>query len=399
MTTTLRCGAAAVDITPREYVPGIPLAGFGFNRKATAVLDPLEAVAVYLTDGRTAVTLLAMDLIGFLYPYVDRLRARLAGVGGVVLPCSTHDHAAPDTIGLWGRSLFGLFPVASGVVRGYMGRLVDLLEQAVREAAREPVPVRVRVARFDVPPEWCRNDRKGGGKDDFGYVVQFRAEDGKPVATLVNFAAHPETLWEHNTLVSADYPGALRARLRERGGGIVAFFSGALGGMVTPNVPLSANSEERQAFVLRLGHGLADLAAGAIESAPDQEGVALEVRTRPLELRLQNWRFRVARMLQILDREYVLDRVRSEMNLVRIGEDITILTAPGECTPEVGRELVAVLPGKYRLLFCLGCDEIGYVLTTEQFSNREYHYEQSMSLGPWTAPALTRAARDLAANP
>ncbi len=399
MARTLRCGVAIADITPRAHVPGIPLAGFGFNRRATAVLDPLEAVAVHLTDGEASVTLLAMDLIGFLYPYVDRLRARLRGAGGLVLPCSTHDHAAPDTIGLWGRSLFGVLPLTSGVVRDYMEALVDALERVVREAARDPVPVTVRAARFEVPPDWFRNDRQGGGKDDFGHVVQFQAEDGRPVATLVNFAAHPETLWEHNTLLSADYPGAVRRRLRERVGGVAAFFSGALGGMVTANVPLALDLPGRQAAVTRLGTGLADLASEAVSRAPAVPVSGLWARSLPLELRLDNRRFRLARTLGVLDREFVLDRVRTEMTLVRLGDDVTLLTAPGECTPEVGRELVAAIPGRHRLLLCLGCDEIGYVLTPEQFTNKEYHYEQSMSLGPATGPALVQAARDLAALP
>lgn len=399
MDSLLRCGAAIVDITPRAHVPGIPLAGFAFNRRATAILDPLQAVALHLTDGVTAVTLVAMDLIGLLYPYTDRLRARLRGVGGLILPCSTHDHAAPDTIGLWGRSLFGVFPATSGVVPEYMEMLVESLVHVVREATRDPVPVTVRAARYEVPSDWFRNDRKGGVKDDFGYALQFVGPTGSPVATLVHFAAHPETLWEHNTLVSADYPGALRERLRTTIGGEAAFFSGALGGMITANVPLSLDIEGRKTAVKRLGTGLADLAAHALRDAPVVAGTPLRAQTLPLELPLSNWRFRLARRLGILDREFVLNQVRTEMSLVRVGDEVTLLTAPGECTPEVGREIVAQLPGRFRLLLCLGCDEIGYVLTPEQFANKEYHYEQTMSLGPATGPALIQAARDLVAMP
>lgn len=395
MEKVLRCGAVAVDITPMGFVPGIRLAGFGFDRRATKVLDSLEAVAIHLSDGEAAVTFIAMDLIGYMYPYVDRLRARLRGRGGHVLPCATHNHAGPDTIGLWGRSLAGRFPLTSGVVPEYMESLQASLVRAVIAACEKAEPVVVRAARFEVPPHWFRNDRKGGGKDDFGYVLQFVREDKTAVATIVNFAAHPETLWEHNTFVSSDYPGAVRARIRERFGGIAAFFSGALGGMVTPNVPLEMDVEGRIVEAKRLGTGLADLASDAIDKAGVFGGVPLSVRCLPIELRLSNWRFRLARMLGIMDRELVLGRVRSEMNLVRIGEEVSVLTAPGECTPEVGHALASVVPGKFRLLFCLGCDEIGYVLTPEQFSNREYRYEQSMSLGPSTGPDLLQAAREL----
>ena len=59
---------------------------------------------------------------------------------------------------------------------------------------------------------------------------------GRRIATVVNFAAHPETLWEFNTLLSPDYVGPLRARLESEVGGETVYLSGPLGAMLTPNV-------------------------------------------------------------------------------------------------------------------------------------------------------------------
>jgi hypothetical protein len=395
MPSGLLCGVATADITPRAFVPGIRLAGFEPDRRARAVLERLEAGAVHLSDGRNHATLVTLDLIGFLHPHLERVRDLLAGRHpdpGRVLVASTHTHAGPDTIGLWGRALFGTIPIASGVDDRYMAFLLDRVAQVAADAAASLVPVSVRGTRFDVPASLTRNDRMGGGKDDHGEVLCFDREDGSPLALIVNFACHPETLWEGNPLVSPDYPGALRRRLRALSdGGTPLFFSGALGGMVTPDIPVESDLEYRKEAVERIGVTLADCAWAALEGVRPLDTTPLSVTRIPLALPVRNWRHRLSRHLGILDREFLFGSIRTEMNLVRFGADASLLTAPGECTPEVGRELQVRMTGRHRLLFCLGCDEIGYILTPGQYEDPEYRYERSMSLGPDTATLLYEA--------
>jgi len=79
---------------------------------------------------------------------------------------------------------------------------------------------------------------------------------------------------------------------------------------------------------------------------------------------------------------------------VRLGS-VTIATFPGEALPEVGLAIKAALPGEHRLLCCLGCDEIGYVLEPGMFERKHYAYEQTMSMGRGTAPLLMQALADL----
>ncbi|NOZ00766.1 MAG: hypothetical protein GXP54_02620 [Deltaproteobacteria bacterium] len=399
MTGKLRCGAAAVDITPYGLVPGIRLAGFENNRKSKEVMDPIEATAIHLSDGEHHLVLVSTDLIGFPYPWQERLRERLAGSAPEpenILVASTHNHAGPDTIGLWGNAFLGLIPISSGVEAAFMDQLMEGLEKVVLEAIDSSVPGTARIARFDVPGDWTRNDRKGGSKDDFGYAMALDGLDGTRVATLVNFAAHPETLWEGNTCLSADYPGVVRRRLRELVQGVPMFFSGALGGMVTPNVHEKAKFEQRKEYVSQFGADLAEAAEGVLAEADGIADTRLELRKLRMELPVKNWRFRLAARIGVIDRDFSNGSVRTEMNLVGLGDSVSILTAPGEVTPEMGRRIIEHMPGEHRLLFCLGCDELGYVLTPEQFKDREYRYEKSMSLGPGTGPALLEAADKLA---
>src|SRR5262249_60634849 len=65
------------------------------------------------------------------------------------------------------------------------------------------------------------------------HVIQFIGEDGKPFATLVNYAIHPEVIGSGQGICSPDLIGPLYDRISERGGGTGIFMNSAQGGMVT----------------------------------------------------------------------------------------------------------------------------------------------------------------------
>ena len=59
--TALKAGFARAEITPPL---GVPIAGYFVPRRATGVLDPLEASCLALSDGASTALLLALDLLG-----------------------------------------------------------------------------------------------------------------------------------------------------------------------------------------------------------------------------------------------------------------------------------------------------------------------------------------------
>src|SRR5262245_49885454 len=115
----LRVGFAEVDVTPELGKQPVFLAGFGQNRKATKVHDPITARAVFLADpdGKTKVAMVSVDVVGLFLPTVERIRERLPGFT-YVLVSATHNHEGPDTLGLWGPS-----PLQSGVDPDYLKRV------------------------------------------------------------------------------------------------------------------------------------------------------------------------------------------------------------------------------------------------------------------------------------
>src|SRR5262249_6232665 len=92
----LHAGFAETDITPKLGAKPVYMAGFGQNRKATKVHDPLMARAVVLKHGTQKVAMVSVDLVGFFYPNVVSVRKQLPGFT-YVLVSSTHNHEGPDT--------------------------------------------------------------------------------------------------------------------------------------------------------------------------------------------------------------------------------------------------------------------------------------------------------------
>ena len=265
---TLLAGAAARDITPAEDA-GLYLAGFGANRTALGVLDPLEVGALYLRSGDTEVTLVTVDCIGLNLPTVQRIRDGIEGMANdAIIVAATHTHSAPDTIGMWGPTFLGLVPKASGVDPAWVDHLVDQATDAIIAAREDARPATLKAATVAIDRDWTRNDRKGGGRYDEAVTVALDDDKGERIATLLNFASHPEALWTDNRLVSAEHPGYFRARMRSLTSGVPLYFSGPLGGMLTPNVSEDSDQATRQAYVKDLGHHLAEVVHAALEGAP-----------------------------------------------------------------------------------------------------------------------------------
>src|SRR4051794_19302870 len=74
----LEAGFSETEITPAiKADKPVYMAGFGHNRKATAVHDPLRAMAVVLAYGEKKIALVSVDLVGFFLPNVQRVRKEL----------------------------------------------------------------------------------------------------------------------------------------------------------------------------------------------------------------------------------------------------------------------------------------------------------------------------------
>jgi hypothetical protein len=439
-TDGLQAGFAETDITPNVKVKTVFMAGFGHNRKATGVHDPLKARAVVFKHGEEKIALVSLDLVGFFHPRIQSVRQRLPGFR-YVLVSSTHNHEGPDTLGLWGPSAF-----KSGVDAGYLAEVEKQIAAAVKAADADCKAVRARIGSAHAP-ELLHDGREPYIKHDELVALEFRDKDDKPAGLVVEWNCHPETLSDKNTLLSADFVGATVKALREKHRCPVVYLTGTVGGLMTSlNVEIkSADGKALEDGTVekteRYGELLAEVADRALQAAQPVKLTPFQVRRRVIYLPLENKLFLLARQLGVVQREAFLWRghlyeaelvkeikgdqplcLRTEVAWLRLGE-LDIAAIPGEIYPELVLDKVEDSPdpgmdfpyeaiepaiyrqlrGPHRMLIGLAGDEIGYIIPKRQwdekapfcYRRKKAQYGEINSLGPNTAPLLCRAFQEL----
>ncbi len=384
-------GYAQRVITPTLERP-VFLAGFGRNRRAETVHDDLYARALALSDGHTRLVLVALDLIGLFRHHclevTERVNAHVPETQVII--ASTHTHHGPDTMGLWGPNTF-----TSGVDALYIRALKDNIVAAARAALEALEPAVLRSAATHVPGV-VKNARDPDIVDDELTCLQFCApEDGTIRTTMLIFPCHPETLWDQNPHITSDYAGALRDQIEAATGAPCIFFSGALGGMMTPDVEEHTFAEAEQ-----IGKTLAEAAQQVLTEAEPAPVTHLSHARETYTVPLRNPLFKLSRLLGVLPRKVVPWRnVTTEANLVTVGP-VRLVTGPGEVLPQLGlavktelKQAGAAVAG----VIGLANDELGYILPAEDFIyprnpfNPGEHYEETMSVGKQAGPHLTHA--------
>lgn len=392
-------GYAQTIITPSMERP-VYLAGFAQNRQATSIHDDLYVRALALRTRQQTIVLCALDLIGFFRPDVQDVIQQVCGhftelTRPEILIASLHPHDGPDTMGLWGPD-----DRTSGVDPLYLAELKDKIVATILTALAAAIkesPVMKSVCLR--VPGLAKNARDPGILDDELTALQFLDIDGQPLVSLFDFACHPEVLWEHNTQVSADYVGYLRQEVEEATGAPCIFFSGALGGMMTPDV-----KEHSFAEAETIGRTLARTGLEALRTVSGFPVQEIDVQKKAIKVKLTNilYKFAFHRKLlpDVRDRQ---GRINSEVSLVRIGP-AWFAAIPGELLPILGlalkarmREAGAHVPG----VICLANDELGYILPAEDFRfplnpfKPGKHYEETNSISKQMGSVVMEVVQSL----
>lgn len=399
----LRAGIHVVDITPYDRRAWI--AGFGQGRKSEGVLDPVTARILFLDDGDQAVLLIVMDVVGMLNSEVNLIRARITDQHPrLIQVIATHNHEAPDTMGYWGPGL--LLPVANGIDRDWLNKVMQDLALGANEAIAEAQPVRLALGHTVVEEQWSSNiwfPHPTGPIDRRMEVMRLETLEGKPLATIANWGCHAETLLDNKQL-SADFPGRFYRAVERRGGGTGFFLNGALGGMISPTISRfderkkSKELEKRVAWMDAFGDRLAELAIAAVENAPREEKPSLALATGEVTIPVRNGMIIMMTKAGIFSskgRRVEGRRFISEIAWLRIGRAQMALV-PGEPFPKLGMMLKAAMPyAEAPIVVGLANDELGYLPMPDQWEDPTYRYETSVCLGKYTAQIIYDGMIDL----
>jgi hypothetical protein len=241
------------DITPRDRP--VRLAGYPLRTAPCAdVLDPIEMGAVLFESSDRRILLLSFDLLQVGSELQDlvvsKLEKRGFGRNEIVLQ-ATHTHGAPATDK-------ACAPLGIPDER-YVAELGDAVDDLVRQV-QEQKPVEVAFEIYQGELRHAINRRRywpfptigrmhgfnltsvafspnpKGPKNELATVLLVRdVHTDRPVALLWHYTCHP-TAAIPTDAISADFPGRVRERLRQRYGPIPCVFLTGFCGNIRPHI-------------------------------------------------------------------------------------------------------------------------------------------------------------------
>jgi len=399
------------------------LAGFGNNRQATGYNDRLWARAMEV-DGRGGrVAIVALDLVGYFNQEVQTIRALVDPASEIdyMVVHSTHQHEGPDTIGIWGPD-----ELTNGTDVAYLDYVNLSVADCVDEAAANLAPARLKFATTDSAGLSLGLDIEDDGlgvsdgkvlvDDDLlapatgGRIVDSRLSimqatsfrrPFEVLATLVNFASHPESLGSNNTLVTSDFPHYAREAIEGSEGGTAIWVSGDLGVLQGPldiDVldPITEQPAVRRTFRWAQVHG-EQLAARVVSAIPPHPGKPTAridfANTQSVAVRLDNPYFRFFIAIGVLPTglftngspdgsigfpypppfdvipQALGEDIHTEVGAFRINE-ASFAVVPSELDPQIGETYrTRMLGAAHTFIIGLGNDELGYQLPSQKWDD------------------------------
>jgi len=376
----LRVGAAVRVITPDPLLP--VSGGVGTPKKTIEKKGDLFARAIVLEKGAVRVAIVSVDNLGWTAALGDKSRGLIKGVSAEnILIGSTHTHSAPDAYGFPdenGKSLADL---------AYLDNCVKKIADAVNEAVKNLTPATLKIAVGEAKGKIAYNYYAEQLYDPRCGVIQAIGKtNGKVIATLVNYAIHPEVIGSGRGILSPDLCGPLYDRIESRAGGVAIFMNGAQGGMVTADNRLDAGKEAGTwEECIRIGNLLADEALRIVEKAEPVDSPTLVCSSRNIRFPVDSEMMRYILNNSPIKMTSVKDNVvTTRLNFLQIG-NAKVLTIPGEALPNIGFYIKRKMNTDQAFLFGLTNDAFGYILTKVDFNSfKRYEYVSRTSLGEMT---------------
>lgn len=391
---TVKAGAAVRVVTPHPLLA--VSGGTGVPQPAHIQQGDLFVRALVLESNGTRVAFVSIDNLGWPAVLGDRARSLISGIPPAnILIGATHTHSAPDAYG---------FPDENGVNYadlGYLDFCVQQMADAVNEAVGKLEPADLKIAVGEAHGRIAFNYYAEELYDPRCGVIQAISKSGAVIATLVNFAVHPEVIGSKRGVLSPDLCGPFYERIEERVGGVALFMNGAQGGMVTAD-NREAKSEgfpDMWDECVRIGTLLADEALRLVQDGqtlgdPELKCISKQINF-PVESPLMQY---ILAHSPLSFPSAVPNQVTTRINAVKVGP-ATILTIPGEALPNIGYYLKRKMKSDYPFLFGLTNDAFGYMLTEVDFDSFErYAYISRTSLGEMTGEIYIDEALDLVAK-
>ena len=417
--------------------------GLDQGRAADGILAGGPRVTAFaLTDGKHPFAMATIEVQGWFvankdapYGLVDMRKEVARRTGGAiradqVMIQSDHTHGGADPMGIWGN-----------VPLSFRKFMYDQTVAAILDAWQHKQPANLYYGWApgrDLQSNQFDYDESNKTMDSDVRVLQARGSDDKPIATLLDFSAHPTVLGSHNRHITGDWPQIANDMMRRRFGGKAMTIVGTLG-RTQPNrgsCPTSTKGDddpaEAECKLDEYAGRVVDRASDALQNAtllsgdpkvsaktyliqdPADNGVVyvgLGVAGDPLGVKLD----------RALTPPWLQGNVLGTITgSVRIG-NVLLSAVPGEIYPQIALKVADSVTGPVRshgfMTAGLANDQLGYIIypyraypepilatfvsrgdqlpEPDPIGNDNYAFNVSKTLGARVTCSLLRGAGDV----
>lgn len=405
----LSVGVARVDLTPPLSMKAT-LGGYGarMSKPAEGVHDRVWLKCVVLNDGIHRIAIVTADSLCFPPPIrqavMKKLEANEVNLDEVlILP--SHSHNSFDLFALQPKNIYripqiGVFQQAS------FDHVVARLVEVITKANSDFKPAKVGTGRIELAG-WNRNRRGNSIADPDFTLTRIDGVDGKPLAAMVFWSAHPTFLSPKEMLFSGDWPGSLQRTLESLiGQGVTVMFANGAQGDQSPT-PRHYSGESNWEKAEDYGRDVAIQGYGLWQKIVPTEAARLDCKRAMFAL---PQRKKHKDFMKIGGAEYgIVDKTldimlmsmfptESQTLSVRLGE-LQIVGVPGEMIAELGmsvkKQVAAATGAKYVVIGGLADEWVSYILSAEQYQKGGYEATISFygeTLGATVVDAVVKNA-------
>lgn len=396
----LKAGVGKTDITPPL---GTPLEGYYVERLSTDVHDPLYAKAMVIGDGMNTLVLVIADIIDVAPVAFPAARKRIQGEFNIpasnIIISATHTHTGPVITTLYENMLetkiidavrIAFNSLQPAVIKSGVGRAENISFHRRFLMKDGTVKFNPGVLNPDIV-------RPMGPVDPDAGILYIETPGGQPIAAMVNFAIHLDTVG--GTEISADFPCYIAEVLRKIiGDELMVFFGfGTCGNVNHIDV---THPEQLKGFerAERIGYALSASVIREFPSLIRNEVQELKVGNEILFLKTPSYtetEYAIAAInaKKESNEEASTPEIREAMKILRIQErkgepieaevqtfgigDMAIVALPGEIFVELGLDIKKRSPYRHTFILTLSNNSIGYVPNVEAFNYGAYEVEVS----------------------
>ncbi len=386
----IKANAAAVDMTPTLDMK-FALGGYGdrMSKPAEAIHDRIWAKTVVIQKVDKKYAIVTMDVLALPPNVKPELLERISAEGWSeknVMLLASHSHGSFDMTALNDKNHLGS-PQIGIFHPELLEHVLNVLEKVITEAGKDLKPVSIGTGSMIV--EGMNRNRRGDPDVDRNLTVtRIDLENGKPLAVLVNWTAHPTFMSENDMWVSGGWPGYLQRELQQCiGDGVIAmYYNGAEGDQSAIGSPgVKSHYEKAEIY----GRAIAIKAMNVYHKIKPQKVVEFdyafqevtlpERKVHPLFMKTGGKEYNLTpeALHAVLN---VMSPEATSIGAVRIG-DMVMVGAPGELAAGLGLQIKSELKAKgikYPVIGGLANEWISYILSAEQYNNGA-GYESSVS--------------------